>query len=105
MWHNPTLSARARNKHTSYGRGLSPGTCEMSLGTKTTPFGSIYAYKLGELVDSHRASCTKYVSGWKRPAKIIDSTNITRGILTVRYQRDRPIEVRLPDVRRHLEFF
>ena len=32
------------------------------------------------------------------------NTNITRGTLTARYQRDLPIEVRLQDVRRHLDF-
>eukprot|EP00969_Alexandrium_andersonii_P041951 1840316-Alexandrium_andersonii.AAC.1 len=34
----------------------------------------------------------KDTSGWKGPAKVIDISNISRGSITVRYQRDMPIE-------------
>ena len=48
---------------------------------------------------------TKYDSGWKGPARIIDNTNIACGTLTVCYQRDLPIKVRHQIMRRHLYFF
>ena len=76
-----------------------------ALGTQTRSAGQSYDYKIGDLVGFHRAPSAKYVSGWKGPAKIIDNTSLTRGALTIRYQRDLPIEVRLQDIGRHLDFF
>ena len=43
-------------------------------------------------------------AGGKGPAKLIDNTNISRGTVTVRHERDFPSEIRLQDVRRHLEY-
>ena len=85
--------------------GTAQARVRRALGTKTRSAGQGYDYKIGDLVDFHRAPSAKYVSGWKGPAKIIDNTNLTRGTLTIRYQRDLPIEVRLQDMRRHLDFF
>ena len=52
----------------------------------------------------HITPAAKDARGWKGPAKIIDNTNLTRGTFAVRYQRDMPIEVRLQDVRRNLDY-
>ena len=85
--------------------GTAQARVKRALNTKTRPAGQSHDYKMGELVGFHQAPSTKYVSGWRGPANIIDNTNITRGTLTLRYQRDMPIEVRLQDVRRHLDYF
>ena len=85
--------------------GTAQARIKRALNTKTRPAGQSFESKLGDLVDFHRTAPTKDASGWKGPAKIIDNTNITRGTLTVRYQRDMPIEVRLQDVHRHLDYF
>ena len=67
------------------------------------PAGQSHGYKPGELVDYHWSTTSNDISGWKGPAKISDATNISRGEVTVRFQRDLPIEVRLQDIRRHLD--
>ena len=85
--------------------GTAQARVKRALSTNTIPAGQIHDYKICDLVDFHRAPSTKDASGWRGPAKIIDNTNITRGTLTVRYQRDMPLEVRLQDVRRHLDYF
>jgi hypothetical protein len=85
--------------------GTARARVKRALTTKTRPAGQSHDYKNGDLVDFHRAPFTKNASGWRGPANIIDNTNITRGTLTVTYQRDMPIEVRLQDVRRHLDYF
>eukprot|EP00969_Alexandrium_andersonii_P113919 5035687-Alexandrium_andersonii.AAC.1 len=46
------------------------------------------------MVDFHRSGGSKDTSGWKGPAKIIDASNISRGSVTIRFQRDMPIEAR-----------
>ena len=74
------------------------------MNTKTLTAGEAHDYKIGDLVDFFRTQSTNDVSGWKGPAKIIDNTNISRGTVTVRHERDFPIEVRLQDARRHLEY-
>jgi len=84
--------------------GTAQARAKRALNTKTRPAGQSHDYKIGDLVDFHRAPSTKYASGWRGPANTIDNTNITRGTLTLRYQRDMPIEVRLQDVRRHLDY-
>ena len=85
--------------------GTAQARVKRALATKTMPAGQSFEYKIGDIVDFHRTASTKDASSWKGPAKVIDNTNITRGTLTIRYQRDMPIEVRLQDVRRHLDYF
>ncbi|MFM7985136.1 MAG: hypothetical protein ACKPKO_38040, partial [Candidatus Fonsibacter sp.] len=85
--------------------GTAQARVRRALGTKTRSVGQSYDYKIGDLVDFHRAPSAKYVSGLNGLANIIDNTNLTRGTLKIRFQRDLPIEVRLQDVRRHLDFF
>ena len=85
--------------------GTAQARAKRALATKTRPAGQSFEYKVGDTVDFHRASTTKDASSWKGPAKEIDTTNITRGTLTNRYQIYMQIEVRLQDVRRHLDYF
>eukprot|EP00969_Alexandrium_andersonii_P175923 7778985-Alexandrium_andersonii.AAC.1 len=73
--------------------------------TQTQVPGQARDYKLGELVDFHRAGGSKDTSGWRGPAKIIDASGISRGSVAARFQRDLPIGVRLQDVRRRLEYW
>ena len=85
-------------------RGHSTGTSEKSPRHEDETGRSKLRLQNSDIVDFHRTSSTKDASSWKGPAKVIDSTNMTRGTLTIRYQRDMPIEVRLQDVRRHLDY-
>ena len=85
--------------------GTAQARIKRALNTKTRPAGQIFEYKIGDLVDFRRTASTNDASGWKGPAKLIDNTDITPGTLTVSYQRDMPIKVRLQDVRRHLDYF
>eukprot|EP00969_Alexandrium_andersonii_P250197 11056756-Alexandrium_andersonii.AAC.1 len=70
--------------------------------TKSRVPGQARDYKLAELVGFHRSGGAKDTSGWKGPAKVRDVSSVSRGSITIRFQRDLPIEVRLQDVRRHL---
>eukprot|EP00969_Alexandrium_andersonii_P177198 7835955-Alexandrium_andersonii.AAC.1 len=59
---------------------------------KTLVPGQAHDYKLGELVDLHRAGGSEDTSSWRGPAKIIDARNSSRDSVTVRFQRDLPVE-------------
>ena len=67
-------------------------------------FVQVSIFNFGDLADVHRTPVVTDASGWKGPAEIIDNTNLTRGTFAVRYQRDMTREVRLQDVRRHLDY-
>eukprot|EP00969_Alexandrium_andersonii_P352148 15437035-Alexandrium_andersonii.AAC.1 len=72
--------------------GTAQARIKRAMRTKTQVPGQAHDYKLGELVDFYRAGGSKDTSGWKGPAKIIDASNISRGSVTIRFQRDLPIE-------------
>ena len=84
--------------------GTARARVQRALQTHTLPAGQGRGLKIGELVDFRRNTIFKDVTSWKGPAKVIDNTDIERGIVTIRYQRDLPIEVRLQDIRQHLEY-
>ena len=79
--------------------GTAQARVKRALATKTRPAGQSFEYKIGDIVDFHLAASTKDASSWKGPARVIDNTNIARGTLTIRYQRDMPSKVRLQVVR------
>ena len=83
--------------------GTAKARLQRAWKTRTAPAGQSHDYKVGDLVDFHRVMGSKDASGWKGPAKIIDTTNISRGTVTVRYLRDLPIEARVQGVRQHME--
>ena len=74
------------------------------LNSKTRVSAQQHDYKIGELVDYHRHQPNKDSSGWRGPAKVVDNTEIQRGIVIIRHQREMPIECRLQDVRRYLTY-
>ena len=43
--------------------------------------------KVGDLVDFWRAPYTKDVSGWLGPAKVVDTTEIGKGSVGIKWQR------------------
>ena len=75
-----------------------------ALNTKTLPAGQIEGYKVGEEVDFYRPPSTKDVSGWMGPATVVDVSELSRGHISIRFQRGA-IARRLADGRRHLHFF
>ena len=83
--------------------GTARARVQRALQTRTLPAGQGRGLKIGEFVDARRNTNVKDVTSWKGPAKVIDNTDIERGIVTIRYQMDLPIEVRLQDIRQHLE--
>lgn len=83
------------------------GTATARLGrvmnTRTLPAGQREGYEVGEEVDIYKPPGTKDVSGWHGPAQIVDITNISRGILSVK-SNNIIKDAKLGDVRRHLQF-
>ena len=71
--------------------------------TRTLPPGQREKYQPGDLVDFYRPPDSKDASGWIGPAKVIDPTHMERGTITIRHVH-RPIEVRIGDLRRHMQF-
>eukprot|EP00969_Alexandrium_andersonii_P142048 6279882-Alexandrium_andersonii.AAC.1 len=63
-----------------------------AMRAKTQVPGQAHDYKLEQLVDYHRSGGSKDTSGWRGPARIIDASSTSRGSVTVRFQRDLPIE-------------
>ena len=61
-----------------------------AMDTRTLPAGQGRDFKIGDEVDFHRGQGSKDTSGWKGPARVIDNTNLSRGTVTVRFQRDLP---------------
>ena len=76
---------------------------ERAIHTRTLPPGQLEQYKPGDLVDFYRPPDSKDASGWIGPAKVIDPTHMERGTITIRHVH-RPIEVRIGDLRRHMQF-
>jgi len=83
------------------------GTAKARLGralsTRTLPAGEREGYQVGEEVDIYRPAGSKDVSGWHGPGIIVDLTNLTRGIISVK-SNNVVKDVRVGDVRRHLAF-
>ena len=68
----------------------------------TSPPGEILNYKPGELVDFHRPSSTKDVSGWHGPATVVKNLP-QQGQVVIRWKREEML-CRYPDVRRFMDF-
>ena len=79
-------------------KGTARARLQRALHTMTVPSRKNRDYKIGDPVDFHRMASSRDARGWKGPAKVIDNTHITRGTITVRYQRDFPIECRVQDI-------
>ena len=74
-----------------------------ALNTRTVPAGQSLNLQVGDEVDFYREQPQKDTPGWFGPAKVVDVSRVTRGIVTVTWL-SRPMEVKLQDVRRHLYF-
>ena len=83
--------------------GTATSRLQRAWKTRTAPAGQSHNCKFGGLVDFHRVMGSTDASVWKGPAKIIDTTNISRGTVTVRYMRDLPNEARVQDVIQHMD--
>ena len=59
--------------------------------------------QVGEEVDFHRSQSSKDASGWLGPAEVVDVARTTRGVVALRWQ-NRPMEIQVQDLRRHLHF-
>ena len=60
--------------------------------------------QVGEEVDFYRAPGQKNTPGWSGPAKVVDVSRVTRGVVTLRWH-NRVIEAQIPNARRHMHFF
>ncbi len=76
---------------------------QRALQTRTLPAGEREGYQCGDLVDFYREPGTKDASGWIGPAKVIDPHHMSEGTITVKHVH-RPIEIRVGDLRRHMQF-
>ena len=76
---------------------------ERALNTRTLPAGESFDYKNGDIVDFHRKSPYKDVSGWHGPAKVVDASHPQEGNVTIRY-KGLPFECRFQDLRKHQNF-
>eukprot|EP00969_Alexandrium_andersonii_P357717 15449417-Alexandrium_andersonii.AAC.1 len=70
--------------------GAAGAPIKRAMHAKTQVPGQARDYKLGELVDFHRSGGSKDTSGWRGPVKIIAASNISRGSVAARFQRDLP---------------
>ena len=59
--------------------------------------------QIGEEVDFYRAPGQKDTPGWSGPAEVIDVSKANRGVIVIKWQ-SRPLDVQLPNMRRHLHF-
>ena len=54
-----------------------------ALHTRSTPAAQKMDLKIGEELDFYKTPISKDISGWSGPAKVIDLSNLERGIVTV----------------------
>ena len=78
--------------------GTAKARISRAMNTKTLPAGETRNFRPGDLVDYYRKPGSKDTSGWKGPAKVVDITEMGRGILTVRFQRAVPINVQASEI-------
>ena len=71
--------------------------------TKSLPSAQAANYQLNELVDFYRPPGSKDISGWAGPATVIDTTDVARGILGIKFS-GRPMKCKLGELRRHIAF-
>ena len=74
-----------------------------TMNTRTTMPAQRLDLQVGEEVDFYREPSQKDASGWSGPAEVTDVSRAERGVITVRWL-NRPTEVQLSRVRRHLHF-
>ena len=73
-----------------------------ALNTPARAPAEAHSYKNGDSVDLYRHGLgDKHVSGWLGPATLIDTSELTHGQATVKWQ-GRHMNVRLQDMRPHL---
>ena len=84
--------------------GSAQARISRALNTRTTMAGEQLNLQLGDEVDFFREPSTKDVSGWYGPATVVDLTNLSRGMITLRWLRGL-YEVAIRHVRRHLSYF
>ena len=72
-----------------------------TLGTKTSAPGEAANYQINEEVDFYRPPTNKDTPGWTGPGRIVDLTQIHRGIVGINHQ-GRSMTCKLGALRRHL---
>ena len=75
-----------------------------ALSTKTLPAGETQNLQVDDEVEFYRPPSTKDVSGWQGPARVTDTSTISRGTIKIKFQGAEMV-CRCGDIRRHLEFF
>ena len=75
-----------------------------ALNTRSTPAAQKMNLQVGEEVDFYKNPVSKDLPGWQGPAKVTDVSNISRGVISVRWN-SRAMEVQTQRVRRHLHFW
>ena len=83
--------------------GTTRARLNRTTNTKTTPAGEKLDLKIGSEVDFFRPPGAKNVTGWYGPAKVVDASNIHRGVVTLRYQ-NQLTETQTSHVRHHQHF-
>merc|ERR1711867_139942 len=77
---------------------------ERALNTKSTPSAQKMNLQVGDEVDLYKAPIAKDIPGWHGPATVIDTSGITRGVISLKWN-SKVIEVQTQRVRRHLHFW
>eukprot|EP00971_Amphidinium_carterae_P102564 2030284-Amphidinium_carterae.1 len=73
---------------------------ERTMRSKTRPSGMVLDLSAGDVVDYWREPSTRDASGWRGPARVVNS-RVQEGMVDVEWQ-GRTLSVRLADVRRAL---
>ena len=79
--------------------GTAAAKVQRALDSKTRVSAQQHDYKIGDLVDYNRRQSNKDTTSWRGPAKVVDASKTEQGIITIRHQREMPIECRIQDVR------
>ena len=72
-----------------------------ALNTKSTPAAQKMNLQVGDEVDFYKAPIAKGIPGWHGPATVIDTSGITRGVISLKWN-SKVMEVQTQRVRRHL---
>ena len=81
--------------------GTARAKTQRALRTSTRPSAEERGFNIGDLVEFYRPPSNKDTPGWHGPARVCDTTDATRGHVSIKWQ-GKVLACRLQDLRHEL---